>query len=561
MTIGGVVFTFVASGATGNQVNVGPNFGASISNLVAVLQASADPTVSKNNYASRSSNYDVSYALDVWSKTLGPAGAGAGVACSTAGSIINGTPVLQVPGLVVLCYGINDVRTGTTTQAQLVALITKAVNRIRAVLPACDIVLWGPNSFLADDPTGSALVSPAIAVAAQAYSTLLYGAYEQLKNVWPNVLVLQKQDIFGKTCQTYAALGGSGLSAMSDQLHPSLGAQTQMADWLAPQIGFKKPFNAQRANLARVGNPTAPYTIYPREVEDPAFYDVIAQANWLGQGNASGNDYMDFLFPGALQGNPARRHGSDGHGWCGLSNPLDRRHALQAQHHDHALRLHRHRPAADFLGRRGHGLSAEVRMGRDDPELCAAAHGEGRGASMSTLGYPDPSPDEQFYARALGILVGPSRRVAVAMRICNVIYWLAVIGALAWLFSQVVDRAPPVTIRSAHLLSADVAAGDPVRVEYDVRRWRTCQTDVSWAIFDGLEEVHRFGPVHIEATGYPGSETLVHAWPTPTNAAPGSGRLRVTLSFECPGNYLQAVYPVVLVLADVGFLISDHHRN
>ena len=190
-------------------------------------------------------------------------------------------------------------RTGATTQAQLVALITKAVNRVRAVLPACDIVLWGPNSFLADDPTSAGLVSPATAVAAQAYSTLLYGAYEQLKNVWPNVLVLQKQDIFGKTCQTFAALGGSGLSAMSDQLHPSLGAQTQMGDWLAPQIGFKKPFNPQRANLARVGNPTAPYTIYPREVEDPAFYDVIAQANWLGQGNASGNDFMDFLFPGA----------------------------------------------------------------------------------------------------------------------------------------------------------------------------------------------------------------------------------------------------------------------
>ena len=301
VTIGGVAWTFIASGATpsGNQVQLGSNFGGTISNLVTALNASTDPTIAKNNYASRSSNYDVSYALDIWSKVAGPAGAGMTVACSTSGAAINGTPALQVPGLIVLCFGINDVRQGATTQAQLVAMLTRTVNRIRAVLPATDIVLLGPNSFLQDDPTGAALVSPATAAAAQSYSSLLYGAYEQLKNVWPNVLVLQKQDIFGKTCQTYAALGGSGLSMMSDQLHPSLGAQTQMADWLAPLIGFKKPFNQQRANLARVGSPTTPYAIYPREVEDPAFYDVVAQAAWLGQGNVSGNDYMDFLFPGA----------------------------------------------------------------------------------------------------------------------------------------------------------------------------------------------------------------------------------------------------------------------
>ena len=179
---------------------------------------------------------------------------------------------------------------------------------------------------------------------------------------------------------------------------------------------------------------------------------------------------------------------------------------------------------------------------------------------MNAPRYQDPSKDEELYARMLGILVGPSRRVALAMRICNVIYWLAVIGALAWLFSQVIDRGPPVAIKSARLLTTEVAAGDPVRVEYSLRRWRTCQTDVSWAIFDGLQEVHRFGPIHVEAAGNPGSETMVHAWSTPTNAAPGSGRLRVTLSFECPGNYLQAVYPVTLVLDDVAFTLADRRR-
>lgn len=298
VTVGTTVWTFIPNGSTpaGTQVQLGTTFAGSLSNLAAALTASADAQTAQNNYAYRSSNYDTSFALDIWSKKLGPAGAGQAIACSSAGALINGSPALQVPGLVVLCLGINDVRSGATTLPQLVALLTRAVSRIRAVLPTTDIVLWGPNSFLLDDPSSAGYITPSSA--AQAYASLLYAAYEQLKNVWPNVLVLQKQDIFGKTCQTYAAQGGSA-GAMSDQLHPNNGAQTQMADWLAPLIGFKKPFNPQRANLARIGNPGAPYLIYPREVEDPAFYDIVAQAGWLGQGNVSGNDYLDFLFPGA----------------------------------------------------------------------------------------------------------------------------------------------------------------------------------------------------------------------------------------------------------------------
>lgn len=174
--------------------------------------------------------------------------------------------------------------------------------------------------------------------------------------------------------------------------------------------------------------------------------------------------------------------------------------------------------------------------------------------------YDEPSSDEQFYARALSILVGPTRRIAVLLRICNVIYWLSIIAALAWLFAQAIDRAPPVTVRSTRLITPEVVAGEPVRVEYDLRRYRTCRSDVSWAIYDGADEVHRYGPVHVEAAGNPGQETMVHAWSTPTNAAAGSARLRVTLSWECPGNFLQAVYPVTLVLDDVAFTIAERLR-
>lgn len=263
VTIGTAVWTWITSGATpsGNQVNLGTSFSGSIDNLVTALAASADAQTAQNNYRKSSSLYDTSFLLDIWSKRLGPAGSGQAVACSTAGSVINGAPKLQIPALIVMCYGINDVRTGTTTEDQLVALISRAINRIRATLPTTDIILWGPNSFLADDPSASGAVVPL--ASAQAYTSLLYNAYARLKNVWPNVVVLQKQDLFGKTCQTYASIG-SGSGWMADILHPSLSAQTQMANYIAGVIGYQQPFNQQRANMARVANPTAPHLVYAR---------------------------------------------------------------------------------------------------------------------------------------------------------------------------------------------------------------------------------------------------------------------------------------------------------
>jgi hypothetical protein len=170
--------------------------------------------------------------------------------------------------------------------------------------------------------------------------------------------------------------------------------------------------------------------------------------------------------------------------------------------------------------------------------------------------FDEPSVDERFYARALAILVGPSRRFALLMRTCNLAYWAAVISALAWLFSQAVDRRTPVSVVNVALLTPRVVAGEPVRVSYEVLRERTCETDVSWSIYDGAQEIHRFGPQHVAAPGLPGHESFVHSWATPANAAPGGGKLRVVLAFECPGNYLQALYPVTLVLPDIPVMIE-----
>jgi hypothetical protein len=170
--------------------------------------------------------------------------------------------------------------------------------------------------------------------------------------------------------------------------------------------------------------------------------------------------------------------------------------------------------------------------------------------------FEEPTADEQFYARALAILVGPTRRMAVITRFCNILYWLSVVAALAWLASQAFDRQVPVVVHSATLLANHVRAGEPIRVSYAITRLRTCATDLTWSLYDGAQEIHRFGPTHIEAAGPPQSETFTHAWATPGNAAPGQGRLRVVIAFECPGNYLQALFPLTLVLPDLPVIID-----
>lgn len=170
---------------------------------------------------------------------------------------------------------------------------------------------------------------------------------------------------------------------------------------------------------------------------------------------------------------------------------------------------------------------------------------------MTISPFDEPSRDEQFYARALHVLSGPTRRWAIFSRLSNVAYWISVTGALGWLLAQALDRRPPIVVHEATLLTPKVDAGDPIRVSYTITRLKTCETDVSWSVYDGVQEIHRFGPIHVAAPGLPGDDDFVHAWPTPPDAAPGHAKLRVMLAFSCPDNYLQALYPVALVLPDL----------
>ena len=189
--------------------------------------------------------------------------------------------IAAVPDLIVFSYGINDVRLGATTQAQLTALLKTAVNKFRTALPNCDIVLRMPNSFLTTDVSAFGYVSPN--ASAQAYSDILRNAYLSLENVWPNVVVYKSQLVrFPSVCPATSPY-------MNDQLHPTFAGYSGIIDDIAGVIGPVAPYNAGAAtNAINVSYLSAP-TTYPRVVEN-GDYTLITSGAWVGQGST----WLDF---------------------------------------------------------------------------------------------------------------------------------------------------------------------------------------------------------------------------------------------------------------------------
>jgi hypothetical protein len=141
---------------------------------------------------------------------------------------------------IVICYGINDVRQGATSQAQLQTLMDSTLTSIKSSLPEAEIILWGPNSLAADDPTSSGYLTTTglfsgmtLAQAAQAATDILYNTYASFVGDSRVKAVVQKQDlaIFGRTVKTVAASG-----VMTDVLHPNARGQKLEGAQILPYL-------------------------------------------------------------------------------------------------------------------------------------------------------------------------------------------------------------------------------------------------------------------------------------------------------------------------------------
>lgn len=141
---------------------------------------------------------------------------------------------------LVICYGINDVRQGATSQAQLRTLLDSTITTAKATLPDLEITLWGPNSLTADDPGATGYVTTTglfagmtLAQAAQAATDILYNAYASFAGDPRVKAVVQKQDLpaFGRTVKTVAASG-----VMTDILHPNARGQKLAGAQILPYL-------------------------------------------------------------------------------------------------------------------------------------------------------------------------------------------------------------------------------------------------------------------------------------------------------------------------------------
>jgi hypothetical protein len=167
------------------------------------------------------------------------------------------------PDILVMGYGINDVRAGGASQAQLISMLDAAIYATLngttsgatytsnmgaqttftwpATIPAspdCKIILWGPNSFTSDDPGSTGYVTNTgtiagadLAEAAQNATNILYNAYQAFEADCRIFALVQRQKITGRIVQTNAQNGG-----MTDIMHPNQRRQTQLGRQLAPTL-------------------------------------------------------------------------------------------------------------------------------------------------------------------------------------------------------------------------------------------------------------------------------------------------------------------------------------
>ena len=181
-----------------------------------------------------------------------------------------------MPGALVLCYGINDMRTGAKTRNELISMIDAAIHATLngttsgatytstvgagatftwpatiVANPDCRIILWGPNSLTTDGNGGNFVTLTGrfagltVPQAAQVVTDDLYEAYEFFRNDPRIFRLVQKQDVFGRTAVPLASSGLAAQAAgwtrtaeplMTDILHPNARGQVLSARQIAPHV-------------------------------------------------------------------------------------------------------------------------------------------------------------------------------------------------------------------------------------------------------------------------------------------------------------------------------------
>jgi hypothetical protein len=199
--------------------------------------------------------------------------------------------IAAAPDLIVFSYGINDVRVNLMTAQELKAYIINCINAFRQALPNTDIILRMPSSFLI--PSTDTFIKQgsyaSLAVAAQAQTDILYTAYKELENYWPNVVLWDSQNsVFGRTVQPSSVL-------MVDEIHSK---GDIVVEELIKLIAPSKTISPIKAKALTYTNTLGPGTNYADAytIDITALdYNEVYLKVIEGRYNTSGSGYLDIL--------------------------------------------------------------------------------------------------------------------------------------------------------------------------------------------------------------------------------------------------------------------------
>lgn len=165
--------------------------------------------------------------------------------------------------LVIASFGLNDVRLGLCTLAQMQDRLSQLVAAIKSALPGADVLLRMPNTMLTTNVSSFNYVQDSVGTInptglAQTYSSLLRSAYLSMIGRWGHVDVIDIQSlVFGTAARASHPL-------MADQLHPAAigstvgttpsgGGYVEIAKVIAKKIGSESASYVLDDSQYRIG--------------------------------------------------------------------------------------------------------------------------------------------------------------------------------------------------------------------------------------------------------------------------------------------------------------------
>ena len=142
-------------------------------------------------------------------------------------------------------------------------------------------------------------------------------------------------------------------------------------------------------------------------------------------------------------------------------------------------------------------------------------------------------PTEQTH-RSVRALERASRS-ANLMRAMNLLYWIAILSTLGYVFSLAIDRAPPIVDAHREIVNPgqQVRQGERLLIKGRRTRVRECEVTRRWSIIDGIGRRHNFEPEHFDAYDRLGLNEDIDGPVIPLDAAPGRGRFLSVNAYDC----------------------------